>query len=108
MSLIPSGPFPFRRPLLSLERVYLHSALGPSTLELAASLTQCTFIRTGFEVNISILIGSSEHITFIHVSQYSLYYLYQNKAVVIFTLKLSIEGRTKEPQNCAKSEETAY
>jgi len=49
--------------LLSLERVYLHSAVGPSTLEMAASLIQFTFIRTGLEVNISILIGSSENIT---------------------------------------------
>lgn len=43
---------------------------------------QFTFIRTGFEVNISILIGSSERITFMYVSQWILYYLYQNTVVV--------------------------
>jgi len=68
--------------LLSLERVYLHSAVGPSTLEMAASLIQFTFIRTGLEVNISILIGSSENITYSYVSQWILHYLCQNTVVV--------------------------
>jgi len=68
--------------LLSLERVYLHSAVGPSTLEMAASLIQFTFIRTGLEVNISILIGSSENITYSYVSQWILNYLCQNTVVV--------------------------
>jgi len=68
--------------LLSLESVYLHSAVGPCTLEMAASLIQFTFIRTGLEVNISILIGSSENITYSYVSQWILHYLYQNTVVV--------------------------